>query len=427
MDSTAPDDGVESNERGFVSDFVEKYLVPEYHPSHEEAFEEYCGEIGRAFYVLVSHFVLWGVLLTWPVDYYIYGGGELFYHINVWRVSTTSVALIMLAGHHLLGLTRNHWAKIMLLAGLTITFSIYYSLSHVGGLTQPWFYSTYCLPFLSAAFINFRLFERLIVSIGLPSVALLSYFGSNPQHLTYPYLGTPLMLIVAFVVVSTLVGQIFHNLFKRSFIQSRLLENSLNEKQALVEEVHHRVKNNLQTISSMFKLQLNRAESEESRDVLRSSVDRLRSMASIHEFLYENDDLSDIDFQQYVEELCNHQKTIHGRDEVKLILDIDDLEVDLDPAINCGLLINELVSNAFEHGFNDNEPGRIEVDLRVLDDGMVELRVSDDGKGMDNVENIEEGPSTGMSIVRTLVEHGLEGNLEIDGKDGFTVRASFEL
>lgn len=433
MSSTSYDtgnggDSVDRGDFGVFKDFLRRYFVPEFHPDHEEAFAEHCDEIGRYFYVWLSNFAFWAVLLTWPVDYYIYAGRpELLYYINVWRITTVLLAAGLLVGHYGLGLTEDYWSELILVGFLGATFSIYYSLSQTGGLSQPWFYSAYCLPFLATAFIHFGLGHRIVITAGLPSVAVVSYFGSNPQHLEYSYVGTPLTLVVVFSVGGIVIGQIFHNLFKRSFVQSRKLEDSLSQKQALLEEVHHRVKNNLQTISSMLKMQVNEQQSEEARGILRDSMDRIRSMAYIHEQLYQSDDISNIEFSNYVRELCEHQARIHARGNVTFDLDVDDVEVDLDQAINCGMLINELVSNAIEHGFDQEDDGTVSVAFRVRDTGGVSLEVADDGKGVGRLEKLEEGSTTGIAIVRTLVEYGLDGRLSFENDEGLTVRATFQL
>src|SRR5262249_24560846 len=156
---------------------------------------------------------------------------------------------------------------------------------------------------------------------------------------------------------------------------------SLEEKEALLKEVHHRVKNNLQLISSLLSLQASRIADTAIAEQLADSRNRVRSMALVHENLYQAGNFSRIQMTSHVQSLCQHlgrayDAGSHGRE---LTVEVSDLYLDMTQAVACGLIINELVSNALKHAFPDDRPGHIKVELRPLSERQRILVVSDDG------------------------------------------------
>lgn len=419
----------QSKNRGVILDFYRKYISPEYGVEYQAEFEEYCQNIGRFLFLVLAHFTFWSVLLSWPVDYYSYGSNPKFlWYMNFWRTITLLISLVMLLLHYTTNLTDHYWQHIFFVALLGITYTMFYALSQLGGLSHPWFYSSYSLPCVFAFFMNLRLKRRILFTLSIPTVATIAYFGTNPEHLEYPYLATPILILSSVCFMSIFIGQIFHNIFKRSFIQTRRLEDSLQEKQTLLEEVHHRVKNNLQTIRSLLKLQSRKVNSERVEKLLQSSMKRVSSMAQIHEQLYKTGNLSELNFADYVIRLCENQKELSsiGAD-VEFEQDIDEIEMNLDQAITCGLLINELISNSLEHGYDAGETGKINIAMHEYADGKIRLELSDDGKGPNKESNLESEDTTGMTIVNSLINYGLEGEIEFKSDNGLTVQAEFEL
>jgi two-component sensor histidine kinase/ABC-type amino acid transport substrate-binding protein len=206
------------------------------------------------------------------------------------------------------------------------------------------------------------------------------------------------------------------------------LVQSLAEKELLLREVHHRVKNNLQVICSLINLQMSAgARSAADKRLLVDIEARVRAMSLVHETLYRSDDFSSVNFSSYVGELCDHLLDAYSvdRSKVRLRIDIADLNLPLEKAIPCGLIVNELVVNALKHAFPDGRTGTIEVTLSSSAEGLATLVVSDDGAGKAESGG-EAGSTIGMNLVRTLARQ-LDGSFEASpgSGPGMTVRVAF--
>ncbi|OPY30377.1 MAG: nitrate/nitrite sensor protein NarQ [Methanocella sp. PtaU1.Bin125] len=184
------------------------------------------------------------------------------------------------------------------------------------------------------------------------------------------------------------------------------IKASLREKEALLKEVHHRVKNNLQIISSILSLQEARVIDQPSREMLRDSRNRIKSMALIHEKLYRSENLSRINFAEYVRSLMSHILTTYGSggDRINVRVDVEDISLNIDTAIPLGLIINELVTNSFKHAFPGGAGGEISVELHRDGAGQYLLTVGDDGAGMPGDFDVEHTTSLGLQLVNALVQ-----------------------
>jgi two-component sensor histidine kinase len=203
------------------------------------------------------------------------------------------------------------------------------------------------------------------------------------------------------------------------------LEASLSEKEALLKEVHHRVKNNLQLISSLLNLQASRITDPVTSALFADSRNRVRSMALVHENLYRAGNFAEIEMQAHVLSLCTHLRRAYGRAGVEITAASDDVTLDMDRAVSCGLIINELVSNAFKHAFPGDRSGSIEVRFNRSDDGTCILIVGDNGVGMPEQFDFIETRSLGLQLVRDLVEQ-LHGNFSIDRNGGTICTLTFQ-
>ncbi|MFB2968736.1 PAS domain S-box protein [Aerosakkonema sp. BLCC-F183] len=201
---------------------------------------------------------------------------------------------------------------------------------------------------------------------------------------------------------------------------------SLKEKEVLLKEIHHRVKNNLQVISSLLKLQSAYIKDEQALTLFTESYNRIRSMALIHEKLYQSEGLSRINASEYINEmvrnLVNSYKVYAS--SVQLGIETEEMEIDIDTAIPCGLIINELVTNALKYAFNDREIGKLCVNFYRLDRDSLRLEVSDNGVGLPPDFDIEEIDSLGLQLVYNLTEQ-LDGEIAIDSSRGTAFQITF--
>ena len=204
------------------------------------------------------------------------------------------------------------------------------------------------------------------------------------------------------------------------------LQASLSEKQALLKEVHHRVKNNLQLISSLLSLQSERTEDSAVAELFADSRNRVRTMALVHENLYRAGDFGKVEMAPHIRTLCAHLTGVYRvRDRaIELIFQLGDCQMDLDRAVSCGLLVNELVSNALKHGFPEGRSGRVRVELQSLPGGEGALIVSDDGVGLPPQIALGESESLGLQLVEDLTKQ-LNGSIRVERYFGTTFTISF--
>jgi len=202
-----------------------------------------------------------------------------------------------------------------------------------------------------------------------------------------------------------------------------VVKASLREKEILLKEIHHRVKNNLQITSSLLRLQASRIPVAEAQQFLRESQDRIRSMALVHEMLYRSDDLARVDFAAYTRSLVQQLMRSYGVDVRRLahVVEVEDILLGIDEAVPCGLIINELVANALKHAFPADRAGRIWVRMGAEDRRFI-LRVGDDGVGIPDRIDFRESQTLGLQLVRTLTDQ-LEGTVTLDRAGGthFTI------
>ncbi len=220
------------------------------------------------------------------------------------------------------------------------------------------------------------------------------------------------------------------------------IQNSLREKEVLLKEVHHRVKNNLQIISSLLNLQSQYISDKHARELFHDSQNRIRSMALIHEKLYQSRDMSKIDFGVYINELIGNlfSSYRYRRDNFELIVDMENIFLSIDTAITLGLIINELVSNSLKHAFKESdilyqkrkagglelEKDVVKISMLKLDDENYELRIKDNGIGVPENFDFRNTPSLGLQLVITLVEQ-IEGVIELLNEYGTEFIIKFKI
>ena len=204
------------------------------------------------------------------------------------------------------------------------------------------------------------------------------------------------------------------------------IKASLLEKETLLKEIHHRVKNNLQIISSLLRLQSRQLRDQQTLEHFKESQNRVQAMALIHEKLYQSSNLAQIDFQEYIRTLVQElfrSYDVHRR-AITLKLNVTPVSLAIDTAIPCGLIINELVSNSLKYAFPDNREGEICINLQESDKGQFILSISDNGVGLAEYLDFRNTSSLGLQLVCRLTKQ-LEGSIELNAKQGTEFSITF--
>jgi PAS domain S-box-containing protein len=207
------------------------------------------------------------------------------------------------------------------------------------------------------------------------------------------------------------------------------IKASLKEKETLLQEIHHRVKNNMNVISSLLKLQSNNIEDDQIKEVLKDSQSRVYAMSAVHETLHGSEKLSEIDLKSYLSKITSAIFQTYSTDnkKAKLNCNIDDVPISLNQAYPLGLVINELISNSLKYAFPKDSTGEITVQMKKQDKEL-ELIVMDDGVGMPDGMDWKNSSTLGLKLVRTLVENQLDGTIDLDNTNGtkFTIKFNIE-
>ncbi len=218
--------------------------------------------------------------------------------------------------------------------------------------------------------------------------------------------------------------EMFQLLLSESIKTEQITANALNEKNTLIAELHHRVKNNLAIISSLFNLKINDDLHEDAKNVLVESRNRVRSMALIHNQLYKDDSLTSLNFPNFatllIEEINSSYPEVSG--SITVTTNFQDSTVAIDDAIPCGLILNELLTNCYKHAFKDRNKGMIHVSFEKKQ-GDLHLMVCDNGVGLP--DNYNEKSSLGMTVIEGLAEQ-LEAKFEFTQHTGTCFKMSFK-
>lgn len=253
-----------------------------------------------------------------------------------------------------------------------------------------------------------------------PESRTFKVFLRTPDDLSY--IGIPryylLLIIGGLVILSILAVGIMLFLKNQVTKKTASIQESLDEKEVLLREIHHRVKNSLAIVSGLIGIQMDSTNSVKAQEVLQDSQSRIQSMAMIHEKLYETESLSDIRLDNYLKELV---EAIHGtfteyNEAVDLQFDLETVELNIDKVIPCGLLINELVVNAFKHAFKKNEPGILKIKLQ-RSNGRIELIVADNGPGLAEDFSLNTTDSLGGMLINTFAAQ-LKAETKIANENG---------
>jgi len=213
--------------------------------------------------------------------------------------------------------------------------------------------------------------------------------------------------------------------FSEQIAYQRQLKESLQEKETLLAEIHHRVKNNLAIVTSMMQLQAMETENMDLQGALKSAQQRIQTIATIHELLYGSESLSHLNFGKNIEQLLHNIEEIYDSGkQVAVDLQVKNIPMNINQAIPCALMVNEVVTNAYKHAFNDQKKGKIVVHL-YEEDGHVVIKIADNGVGMPE-DFVEKDSSTiGMTLIN-LLKQQLEGQVHFSNKNGTQFTLEFE-
>lgn len=230
----------------------------------------------------------------------------------------------------------------------------------------------------------------------------------------------------SFIYLSAKNNETINQLFEQRLMEKEkseaVVKKALQEKEVLLAELHHRVKNNLAVMVGFFNLQLNNTENPEAKGILMESKNRVNSMALIHNHLYRKGDFSEIDFSNYIMDLVNEIKTSYPSKSksVTVNCNIANIKLNLNVAIPCALILNELLTNCYKHAFNNKDQGTIQIDFNPMGNQQLRLMVKDNGQGLG--KNFKNQDSMGLSVIESLSEQ-LNGKHSYYSENG----TSFEL
>jgi two-component sensor histidine kinase len=207
------------------------------------------------------------------------------------------------------------------------------------------------------------------------------------------------------------------------------ISSNLKEKEILLQEIHHRVKNNMTVVASLLKLQMNNTTNKETKIALQDSQNRIQTISLIHESLYRSDNLTTINMQTYLNQLSH--AVHHGYDinkKASLKLNIENFSIGIKQASPLGLIVNELITNALKYAFPDNKDGEITLNLISNQENKAELTVSDNGVGIPEGFVLNDADSLGLKLVKAIAENQLDGSIDMENKNGtkFTIKFNIE-
>ena len=205
------------------------------------------------------------------------------------------------------------------------------------------------------------------------------------------------------------------------------IEGQLDEKNLLMTEIHHRLKNNLSTVTSLIEMELPKVRDEASIEVLKQTCSRIKSITEVHSLLYQVGGSDDIELLTYFRQLSGQiADTISGNfKKVEVSVQGDAVKIDSDRTMTCGLILNELIVNAYKHAFDDVKEGRITINILENKDKTIRITISDNGKGIGDDFSLDKGKSMGCWVIKALADR-LDASIDIKSKDGTRYALTFD-
>ena len=354
------------------------------------------------------------ILLFYPISLFLLDIGQpiplIFLAFGLLNIINTLVFKF----HNNLILTYNITSVLATVGSVVITlFS--------GGINSPFIFVLGIIVF--AAYATTRRYGKVYLYLNLSVIIMIYFLGSSQYAITenvVPMANRDLFALFCILFSVYMIGGVFgkfllkahHRLYKSKME----IEARISEKETLLREVHHRVKNNLQTVSSLLSLQSRSIEDKKIKSLIKSSQNRVISMAMVHEMLYMRDDyLSKIEYKAYVHELSQYLvRSVKGnQNNVKLNIDIPDIKLGIDTAIPLGLLINEAITNALKYGIKDDMEGIIHIELKQENEKGFILNIGDNGDGFSETITPQTSKSLGLKLIHNLARQ-LKGSITKD-------------
>ena len=207
----------------------------------------------------------------------------------------------------------------------------------------------------------------------------------------------------------------------------REIKDSLREKETLLKEIHHRVKNNLQVITSLLKLQSLHVQEPQLLYIIKETQNRIMAMSFAHQKLYQSKNFSDVDFREYLEKIVHQIIHIFATESknVNITMNSESVKLGIETAIPCGMLVNEVITNSIKHAFPNDEKGEIKIGFKKADGDYYRLTISDNGIGMSDKINIAEAKTLGLQLIETLAKQ-IDAKLELHRNNGMEYCVTFK-
>ncbi|MGP1990665.1 sensor histidine kinase [Zobellia laminariae] len=302
-----------------------------------------------------------------------------------------------------------------------------------GGINSPFIFILGLI--VLAGYISTRVFGKVYLYLIISTIILIYLidyanfdFIVNEVPESSRDLFSLISILFSVYLLGGVLGKNLLNTHHKLYKSKAKIEKSVDEKENLLREVHHRVKNNLQTVSSLLNLQARNTPNEQIKELVKSSQNRVTAMAMIHEMLYVRDNLSKIEFGSYVQELTQFLlRTVERKDrKIDVAIDIPDTWLSIDTAIPLGLLINETVTNSIKYGFKDMEVGKITIELEKIYQNKFILKISDNGASFPLDFDFKNSNTLGLRLIHNLARQ-LQGTIErLPTTEGTTYKLVFQ-
>jgi two-component sensor histidine kinase len=235
----------------------------------------------------------------------------------------------------------------------------------------------------------------------------------HQRHLNFVF------LIICSIIFSSVIA-ITHQ------TQQKALEHSLQEQKVLLAEINHRVKNNLAVIVSLLNMQINNSKNKETKNAIQVVHNRIMSMALVHQKMYQNKSAVAIELESYITELVSEiRNSMSLQQDIKVEMEVAPINIDISVAIPLGLILNEIITNAIKHAFDNTENPKIDIELKKVNDQMIELTVKDNGKGME-IEERDDDAGMGLSLIDALTDQ-IDGKCDFEYENGLGFHLSIPL